>query len=92
MIGLIFLSMNIYLSFSKCIIILFLTTIPFLIPSTPANIGIFEFLVTTALIPVLVISPERAAVIAVILHLSTFVPYTIIGGYYFTKNYLFNIS
>ena len=89
-ISLVFASMNKFLSFEQSVIILFLTTIPFLIPSTPANIGVFEFIVKSALISVLGLSPERAVVLAVILHLSTFAPYTIIGGYYFIKNYLFN--
>ena len=89
-ISLVFASMNKFLSFEQSVIILFLTTIPFLIPSTPANIGVFELIVKSALISVLGLSPERAVVLAVILHLSTFAPYTIIGGYYFIKNYLFN--
>ena len=89
-ISLVFTSMNQPLSFEQSIVILFLTTIPFLIPSTPANIGVFELIVKSALISVLDLSPERAVVLAVILHLSTFAPYTIIGGYYFIKNYLFN--
>ena len=89
-ISLVFTSMNQPLSFEQSVVILFLTTIPFLIPSTPANIGVFELIVKSALISVLGLSPERAVVLAVILHLSTFAPYTIIGGYYFIKNYLFN--
>ena len=74
-------SISLDLSLSDCILILFISSLALSIPSAPANIGTFEFSVISAMNMIGVSSYQLE--FAIILHLVTFIPYTIIGGLFF---------
>ena len=85
-------SINLKLSVDESIFILFISSLALSIPSAPANIGTFEFGVIYAigLIGPSLYQLEIALEFAIILHMVTFCPYTIIGGLFFIYyNYQF---
>ena len=60
------------------------------IPSSPGSWGVYEFGVQKSIEELFKISPELSAALAIALHLSTFIPYTLIGGIYFIKYYFYD--
>jgi len=69
------------LNIINCIFVLFISSLALSIPSAPANVGTFEFSIIYAL--GIIGSSLYALEFAVILHMVTFIPYTLIGGLYF---------
>ena len=80
-------SLNINLSINQCMFLLILSTIALSIPSAPANIGTFEFSIIYGM-SIIGINTYSAE-FAVLLHLLTFIPYTVIGGLLLMYNYLY---
>ena len=74
-------SIDLNLTVINCIFILFISSLALSIPSAPANIGTFEFSVVYAM--GMIGSSLYQLEFAIILHLITFFPYTIIGGLFF---------
>ena len=74
-------SMNMDLTYSDVIIILIISSLALSIPSAPANIGAFEYSVVYSM--ELLGYYSNAIEFAIILHLVSFIPYTIIGGLFF---------
>ncbi len=74
-------SVNMNMSLSDCIFLLFVSSLVLSIPSLPANIGTFEAGVIEAL-KVLNISTYQSS-FPFLLHSMTFVPYVLIGGILF---------
>ena len=73
--------MGLNLSIINCIFVLFISSLVLSIPSAPANIGTFESGVIYAMS--LIGSSLYQLEFAIILHMVTFFPYTIIGGLFF---------
>ena len=74
-------SINLNLSLNDVIVILIISSLALSVPSAPANIGTFEWSVIYAM-KILDISLYQQE-FAIILHLTTFIPYTILGGIFF---------
>jgi len=74
-------SIDLNLSIINCIFILFISSLALSIPSAPGNIGTFEFSVVYAM--GMIGSSLYQLEFAIILHMVTFFPYTIIGGLFF---------
>jgi len=74
-------SINLNLSLNDVIVILIISSLALSVPSAPANIGTFEWSVIYAM-KLLDISFYQQE-FAIILHLTTFIPYTILGGVFF---------
>ena len=74
-------SMNLNIDIINCIFILFISSLALAIPSAPANIGTFELSVVSAMNIIGIFMYQLE--FAIILHLVTFIPYTIIGGILF---------
>ena len=81
------LSLNINLSLSECMFLLILSTVALSIPSSPANVGTFEFSIIYGM-TILGYNSYNSE-FAVLLHLLTFIPYTLIGGVLFIYNYFY---
>ncbi|MBI72981.1 MAG: hypothetical protein CMG61_06200 [Candidatus Marinimicrobia bacterium] len=75
------LSMNMNLTYTDVIIILIISSLALSIPSAPANIGAFEYSVVFSM--GLLGYYSNAIEFAIILHLVSFIPYTILGGLFF---------
>ena len=74
-------SMSMNLTFSNVIIILIISSLALSLPSAPANIGAFEYSVVYSM--ELLGYHSNNIEFAIILHLVSFIPYTIIGGLFF---------
>ena len=86
-------SIQLNLDLTECIFLLIISTFALSIPSSPANIGTFEFSIIFGMstLGIYLDSPEIAISFGVLLHALTFFPYTILGGLLFIQNnYLIN--
>ena len=86
-------SIQLNLNFSECIFLLIISTFALSIPSSPANIGTFEFSIIFGMSTLGLYIDNQDLVISfsVLLHALTFIPYTILGGMLFIQNnYLIN--
>ena len=84
------LSLNINLSLSECMFLLILSTVALSIPSSPANVGTFEFSIIYGM-TILGYNSYNSE-FAILLHLLTFIPYTLIGGVLFIYNYFYILN
>ena len=80
-------SLNINLNLIQCVFLLILSTIALSIPSSPANIGTFEFSIIYGM--TILGYDTYNSEFAILLHLLTFIPYTLIGGTLFIYNYFY---
>jgi uncharacterized protein (TIRG00374 family) len=70
--------------FSAAIVLQGLIAIGVALPSTPGFFGVFEYVATKTL-PLYGVSPTLAASWAISYHIASYIPITLIGGYYFVR-------
>ena len=81
-------SMQLDISILDSLIILIISTIAFAIPSLPGGIGVFEYGVILSL---RLLGLDENINFGILLHSITFIPYTLIGGYFYIKYYFNSI-
>ena len=82
-------SMKLDISVLDSLVVLVVSTIAFAIPSLPGGIGVFEYGVNFSLI---LLGMNENVDFGILLHSITFIPYTLIGGYFYIKYYFINLD
>ena len=86
-------SIQLNLDLTECVFLLIISSFALSIPSSPGNIGTFEFsiILGMSILGIYTDSPDIVTSFSILLHALTFFPYTILGGILYIKNnYLIN--
>ena len=79
-------AMHLNLSIIHCLLIMFVATVIYAIPSSPGTIGTFHIAIQEVMVNFLNQTIDAAIAFAFILHAHSYLFFIILGSYYFLKD------
>ena len=81
---------NLNFTYLECMLILVVSTIFFALPTVPGSFGAFEYGVIFSIESILLKTAGPFLAFSLVLHLCSYIPYTLLGSIYFFKYYTFD--